>query len=425
MDGTGREREVPWRSLPHQKSLFFHSYSPPPPTHHPFFTLHPHPSISTSIFDTLTVVYYMKYASGHGRSPFWRPLTAVLEGATAAAADGKRAGSVVVDAAALYGPDDLEPKAQQQADPLPKHGNETTAPPTTTPAPGPTTPPPSPTPTAAPTPAAAQASGHFPNWGLRDGLTFVHALKGLHEDHGEGDHPHRRRLLGSAAPKHGGTDGHGNPVFPLPPGGDGAVPPDPSWFPYLPTPASPEFPSDHAAAAAAAAWVLATWFDEETANFTVWGDAALVADAAAALADDGTPLPRHAGESGLTPLFPVGAAVTFPDAGFAAGDAAASRVWAGVNFPHTVLDSLELGRVVAEFAWDGFTANIRLPDPPPPPTTAPPQPTVAPVVTLVPGSKAAVSAAVHAAKVSIAAAEEEAAGMVDGWKDKVDALTLG
>ena len=173
--------------------------------------------------------------------------------------------------------------------------------------------------------------------------------------------------------------------------------------------------------------MLATWFDEETANFTVWGDAALVADAAAALADDGTPLPRHAGESGLAPLFPVGAAVTFPDAGFAAGNAAASRVWAGVNFPHTVLDSLELGRVVAEFAWDGFTTNIRLPDPPPPPTTAPPQPTVAPVVTdtVVPGSKAAVSAAVHAAKVSIAAAEEEAAGMVDGWKDKMDAFTLG
>jgi hypothetical protein len=187
----------------------------------------------------------------------------------------------------------------------------------------------------------------------------------------------------------------------------------------MPTPPHPEYPAGHPTIAAAAAYVLERWFNNDTTNFVVYSDPAAVGGGGGGGGGHAgvQPLPaggdRDATKMGGMDMnmsgFPVGAVnQTYADAATAAGDAAASRVWAGAHYPATVLDTLAIARAVAAYTWDGFTTNIVDGDPFP----LPPTPTGTPV----PGSAAAVRVAVGGAKAGLAAAEEEIAGFFDAHK---------
>jgi hypothetical protein len=409
-------------------------------------------SMSTSMFDAMTVVYYMKYASGHGRSPFWRPITAIRLGSPAGGG-GSDAYSMKYASghgrSPFWGPITAgrlgSPAGEEEG------GATEDAPP-----------PPVPTPVQAADGAATThgdehhggGAGHWPHWGLRDKVAFLNDLTGKHkagsaaaphhDDHAAGGgggettpptatptetaHAHGRRLLAEDS-QHSKSGGHGGggsgaPHFDLPPGGDGAVAPDPAWYPLMPTPPHPEYPAGHPTMAAAAAYVLDRWFGGDTHDFVVYSDSAggggggggghaAIRPATMSAA----PSSPKSGAAGV-PLFPVGPSNrTFANAATAAGDAAASRVFAGAHYPDTVLDTLGIARAVAAYAWDGFTANIAGDAPAPTPTPTP-GPTVAPGPTAVPGSAAAVRIAVGEAKAGLAAATEEIAGFLDTHKLK-------
>lgn len=97
---------------------------------------------------------------------------------------------------------------------------------------------------------------------------------------------------------------------------------DPAWAPFLVTPNSPDYPSTHSVLGAAAAEVLARFFDEDDTSFTT---------------TSGTPFP------GITRSF-----TSFSQA---ARENAASRVYAGIHFRTTCRDGLRQGRKVGRFAF--------------------------------------------------------------------------
>jgi len=107
----------------------------------------------------------------------------------------------------------------------------------------------------------------------------------------------------------GDTDGNNNTLV------------DPTWTSFLVAPAIPDYPSTHSVLGAAAAEVLAEFFDEDQISFST---------------TSGNPFP------GITRSF-----TSFSQA---AQENADSRVFAGIHFRRSCTDGLKQGSKVGRFA---------------------------------------------------------------------------
>lgn len=118
----------------------------------------------------------------------------------------------------------------------------------------------------------------------------------------------------------GDTDGNENTLV------------DPAWTPFLVTPAIPDYPSTHSVLGAAAAEVLARFFDEDD-------------DEISFTTTSGNPFP------GITRSF-----TSFSQA---AQENADSRVFAGIHFRRTCTDGLRQGKKVGRFAFKHDLRPVR------------------------------------------------------------------
>jgi len=107
---------------------------------------------------------------------------------------------------------------------------------------------------------------------------------------------------------------------------------DPTWSSFLVTPNIPDYPSTHSVLGAAAAEVLARFFDEDD-------------DEIAFTTTSGNPFP------GITRSF-----TSFSQA---AQENADSRVFAGIHFRRTCTDGLRQGRKVGRFAFKHYLKSIK------------------------------------------------------------------
>jgi hypothetical protein len=107
---------------------------------------------------------------------------------------------------------------------------------------------------------------------------------------------------------------------------------DPAWTSFLITPNIPDYPSTHSVLGAAAAEVLARFFDEDDCDFSFD-------------TTSGNPFP------GITRSF-----TSFSQA---AQENADSRVYAGIHFRTACTDGLEQGRRVGRFAYKRFLKPVR------------------------------------------------------------------
>jgi hypothetical protein len=104
---------------------------------------------------------------------------------------------------------------------------------------------------------------------------------------------------------------------------------DPAWKPYLETPNHPDYLSIHAVVCAGWAEVMARFFGTDQFNFTI---------ASAA------PYP------GITR--------SFKSFSQSAQEAADSRIYAGIHFPSSCRDGLEIGRKIGAQAFDNFLQPV-------------------------------------------------------------------
>ena len=105
---------------------------------------------------------------------------------------------------------------------------------------------------------------------------------------------------------------------------------NPNWNTYLNTPAMPDYPSTHSVLGAAAAEVIARFFDDDAIAFTT---------------TSGAPF------GGITRAFPSVAA--------AAEENADSRVYAGIHFRSAAVEGLRLGRKIAKFSVLHYLKPLR------------------------------------------------------------------
>ena len=107
---------------------------------------------------------------------------------------------------------------------------------------------------------------------------------------------------------------------------------DPTWSSFLVAPNIPDYPSTHSVLGAAAAEVLARFFDEDD-------------DEIAFTTTSGNPFP------GITRSF-----TSFSQA---AQENADSRVYAGIHFRRTCTDGLRQGKKVGRFAFKHYLKPIK------------------------------------------------------------------
>jgi hypothetical protein len=105
---------------------------------------------------------------------------------------------------------------------------------------------------------------------------------------------------------------------------------DPAWNPFLVTPPTPDYTSTHSVTGAAAAEVLARFFDDDEVNFSM---------------TSGPPF------GGITRSF-----VSFSHA---AQENADSRVYAGIHFRASCSDGLKQGRKIGKFTFQHHLRSVR------------------------------------------------------------------
>lgn len=110
---------------------------------------------------------------------------------------------------------------------------------------------------------------------------------------------------------------------------------DQVWLPFLVTPSIPDYPSTHSVLGAAAAEVLARFFDDDDISFTT---------------TSGNPFPS------ITRSF-----ASFSQA---AQENADSRVFAGIHFRTACRDGIRQGRKVGRFAFNHFLKPVKANDKP-------------------------------------------------------------